>query len=459
MIRRAVFCLLLGFTAAPIGTARAAIYYPSHFTLSNGLQVVVVPNRLAPVVNQMVWYKVGSADEVRGKTGLAHYLEHLMFRGTDNIAAGEFSRIIAGQGGNDNAFTSRDYTAYYETVEASRLPMIMQMEADRMANLRLTKETADPELKVILDERQQRTDNSPDGRFVEKFETRLAPGHPYGRPVIGWKKDLEKLTAADARKFYEAYYAPNNAVVVISGNVKVEEVMSLAAATYGRLSKKETPPQKKIPPRPLPSQTSDFTLRDARVEQPQVLWRFVAPAYVTQRANEAYAFEVLSEVLDSGEVGIMHKKLVQEMGIASSIRTSYDPDARGETTFTISASLRDGKSPVALKKALREVLRSLSENGLSSERVEDAKQRLQRDAIFAREGITMPGYSFGMALSTGRSVSDVEAWPDRINEVTPEQVNAALKEMAESKRQLMGALLPSPKVPRVSKSAKNRAGK
>ena len=282
-----------------MGTARAAVFYPSNFTLSNGLQVVVVPNRLAPVVSQMVWYKVGSADEAAGKTGLAHYLEHLMFRGTENVAPGEFSKIIAGQGGQDNAFTSRDYTAYYEEVAADRLSMIMQMEADRMQNLRLTSETAEPELQVILGERQQRTGNSPDGRFVEKLQSKFMPHHPYGRPIIGWKKDVEKLSAADARKFYEAYYAPNNAIVVISGDVKVEDVMSLAAATYGRVPKRDVPARRDLGPAPLP-QEQDFTFKDARVEQPEVVWRFAAPSYATQKDDAAYAYEVLAEVLDGG---------------------------------------------------------------------------------------------------------------------------------------------------------------
>ncbi|MDD4617201.1 MAG: pitrilysin family protein, partial [Alphaproteobacteria bacterium] len=442
MIRDAVILFAVGLWAASIGTARAAVFYPSHFTLSNGLEVVVVPNRLAPVVSQMVWYKVGSADEVRGKTGLAHYLEHLMFRGTETIPAGQFSKLIAEQGGRDNAFTAHDYTAYYEEVEASRLPMIMQMEADRMNNLRLTKETAGPELRVILDERQQRTDNAPEGRFVEKFDNKMSPRHSYGRPVIGWKKDIERLTVSDARKFYNTYYAPNNAIVVISGNVKVEEVMSLAAATYGRLPKKNLPLRRTLPPLPR-GQLADFTMVDPRVEQPEVLWRFAAPAYTTQKDDMAYAYEVAAEVLDGGEVGLMYKRLVQEMGVASAIRIGYDPDARGETYFTITASPRDKKTAAELKKAMRKTLKTIANRGVSPEAVEDAKQRLQRAAIFAREGLKMPGYAFGMALTTSHAVSDVEAWPERISAVTPLQVNAALRELAETKRQLMGSLLPA----------------
>ena len=201
--------------------------------------MIVVPNHLAPVVTQMVWYKVGSSDEVPGKTGLAHYLEHLMFRGTDNVAPGDFSKMIAAQGGNDNAFTSYDYTAFFETVAVDRLPMIMSMEADRMQHLRILPETATPELSVVLDERQQRTDNNPQGRFTEKTRHLLMPHHPYGIPVIGWKNEIEKFTAADARQFYERHYAPNNAVVIISGDVTPEDVMRLAASIYGAVPKRD----------------------------------------------------------------------------------------------------------------------------------------------------------------------------------------------------------------------------
>lgn len=443
-MKRTSAFLILGLLAAMMGSARAAVFYPSHFTLSNGLEVVVVPNRMAPVVSQMVWYKVGAIDEVPGKSGLAHYLEHLMFRGTDTIPPGEFSKIIAAQGGEDNAFTTHDYTAYYEEVASDRLSMIMQMEADRMKNLKITKEIAEPELRVVLGERQQRTDNSPDGRFTEKFAAKFLAHHPYGRPVIGWKKEIEKLSVADARKFYETYYAPNNAIVVISGDVKVDDVMSLAAATYGRVPRKETPPPRKIAA--LPQATGgDFTYTDARVEQPQVLWRFAAPSYATQTGNAAYAHEVLSEALDSGEVGVLYKKLVHEQGIASGIQTSFDPDARGEADFSISASLRPGKSNADLQNAMRATLNETASQGIDAATIETAKQRLLRAAIFAREGLLVPGYAFGSALTTGHGVADVEEWPDRINDVTTDQVNAALKDLVASKRQMMGALLPDPR--------------
>jgi zinc protease len=369
-----------------------------------------------------------------------------MFRGTDSVPAGEFSKVIAKQGGHDNAFTSYDYTAFYEEIEAKRLPMIMQMEADRMQNLRIRKETAEPELRVVLLERQQRTDNSPEGSFIEKLQNEFMPRYPYGRPVIGWKKDIEQLTASDARKFYETHYAPNNAVVVISGDVRVEDVLSLAAATYGRVPARDVALQRDFGPAPQP-QERDLTVVDARVEQPEILWRFAVPSYATQKDNEAYAYEVLAEVLDGGETGVLYKKLVTELGTASGVETSYDPDARGETGFTLAASLRAGQSYKKLEEALRSTLNDAAQKGLDANEIEKAKQRLQRSAIFAREGLTMPGYAFGMALTTGHNVADVEAWPDRIDAVTVTEVNAALRKLASSKREIMSALLPDPHAP------------
>ncbi|MDR3450093.1 MAG: pitrilysin family protein [Alphaproteobacteria bacterium] len=447
-MKRGVFALapVLGllFVAAMPDAARAGVFYPTDFTLSNGLEIIVVTNHLSPVVSQMVWYKVGAADEVPGKNGLAHYLEHLMFRGTNDVAPGDFSKLIAAQGGQDNAFTAYDYTAYFEEVAASRLPMIMQMEADRMHNLRITADTAAPELHVVLDERQQRTDNDPEGRFVEKLDHKFMPHYPYGRPVIGWRREIEQLTPADARDFYAHHYAPNNAVVIISGDVSAEEVMRLAAATYGRVPRRDVAERHVFGPAPQPA-THELTMHDAGVEQPHVIWRFAAPSYATQKDSEAYAYEVLAEALDDGEVGYLYRALVTEQAVASSIQTGYDPDARGETSFTIAASPRPGQSPKKLEQALRDTLQDVAQKGLDAATIDDAKERMKRSAVFAREGLMMPGYSYGMAITTGHKVADVEAWPDRIDAVTPDQVNADLRTLASSPRAIMGALLPDPR--------------
>ncbi|MDE2030541.1 MAG: insulinase family protein, partial [Alphaproteobacteria bacterium] len=361
-------------------------------------------------------------------------------------------KIIAAQGGEDNAFTSYDYTAYYVEVAADRLPMIMQMEADRMQNLKITAKTAKPELRVVLDERQQRTDNSPEGRFEEKLDHFFMPGYAYGRPVIGWKREIEKLTPADARRFYKSHYAPNNAVVIISGDVKAEDVMRLAAATYGRVPRHAVARRHVFGPPPLPKK-HNFTMVDAGVAQPQIVWEFAVPSYATQKKNEAYAYEVLAEALADGEVGVLYDRLVTKEGLASAIETDYDPDARGATAFTIAVLPRPGVPARKFEHALRAALRGIAAAGLDPATVADAKKRLQRSAIFARDGLMMPGYDFGMALTTGHKVADVEAWPDRIDAVTQKQVNAALRALAATPRETMGALLPDPHASEAAREA------
>lgn len=429
------------FAAGLPAVAQAAVFNPTSFTLANGLQVIVVPNKLAPVVNQMVWYKVGSADEVPGKTGLAHYLEHLMFRGTSNVAPGAFSKTIAAQGGNDNAFTTWDYTAYHETVAADRLPMIMGLEADRMRHLRIAAETATPELRVVLSERQQRTDNDPHGRFSEAVRRALLPRHPYGTPIIGWRKDIEGLSVADAQNFYKLHYAPNNAVVVISGDVEPETVMRLAASIYGPIPEGKPVQRRAVPPSPMPAKTR-LTRVDPGIELAQIHVKTVVPSYATQKGREAYACEVLSEILDSGEVGILYRSLIQDKALASGIGVSYDSDARGDALFSIVASPTPKTPPRKLEAALKEELHVLARQGIEPGLVEAAKKRLQRSAVFARDSLTAPGYVFGSALATGHSVEDVEEWPARIEAVTTDDVNAALRAIEASPRRLTALLLP-----------------
>ena len=446
---------LLSLVAACVlipSLAQAAVFNPTSITLGNGLQLIIVPNHLAPVVTQMVWYKVGSGDEALGKTGLAHYLEHLMFRGTINIPAGEFSHIIAAHGGTENAFTAYDYTAFHEMVSADNLPMIMQMEADRMQNLHITPETATPELSVVLNERHERTDNNPEGRFIEGYLHTLMPRHPYGTPVIGWRNEIEKFTPDDALRFYQAHYAPNNAIVIISGDVDVENVVRLATTLYGGIPKKDIAPRRALPTSGVPAR-KDFTLVDAGIEQAQYIWEAIAPSYNTAKDNQAYAFEVLDEVLGGGESSILYQQLVMDQGIASSLGVDYDPDARGESAFGVTIVPQAGKSAKGMDKVLRHELEAISQAGIAPERIIAAKKRLVRSAIFVRDNLMMPGYAFGMALTTGHTVADVESWPDRINAVTPEQVNTALRDLLNNKRALSGYLLPDPNASAAAREA------
>ena len=417
------------------------MFFPESFTLANGLQVIVVSNHLAPAITQMVWYKVGSSDETAGKSGIAHYLEHLMFRGTATTQPGAFSKTIAAQGGNDNAFTSYDYTAFYETVAADRLDMVMKMEADRMQNLRIAPLTATPELSVVLNERQQRTDNSPEGRFEEKLRHALMPDYPYGIPVIGWKAEIEKLSDADAQDWYTRHYAPNNAVVIISGDVTLDQVKKLAVETYGKIPQ-HAPALRTVFSAPKEPADHRLVVTDIGVEQAQLQMNVVMPSYSTQKDHEAYALEVLAEALDGGEVGVLYHDLVAAQGLASGVGTNYDADARGAAVFTIALVPQPGKEPEALEKALHDEMQNIAQKGLDTKSIEDAKKRLIRDAIFARDGLMGPGYVYGEALTTGHTVDDVEAWPDRIKAVTADQVNAALRQLVADPHYIVGLLLP-----------------
>ncbi len=422
-------------------SARAAVFRPESFTLANGLQIVIVQNRLSPAVSQMVWYKVGSADEPSGLSGLAHYLEHLMFRGTAEVPPGQFSRLIAGQGGNKNAFTSHDYTAYHEEIAADRLGMIMHLEADRMENLKITPETATPELDVVLSEREERTGNSPRGLFRERVQKALFPGHPYGIPVIGWRSEIEKITVDDVKNFYRRHYAPNNAAVIISGNVDTAEVLRLAAATFGRAQKRDVPLPRSFPEPEMP-QEKRIVMTDARVQQPMLAIYTLAPSYATQKKNEAYALEVLNEALDGGEVGLLYKQLVVKKAAASGVGCSYNPSSRSSAEFIFYATPNPGRSTEELEKILLQTLRHLAQKGLNAETVAKAKERLSRSAIFARDSLTAPGYVFGEALTTDQTVEDVENWPEAIEKVTAKDVNAALQSLLANRRRVTGLLLP-----------------
>ena len=425
--------------------AHATVFQPHSYTLANGLQLVVVENRLSPAVVQMIWYKVGSADEQSGKTGLAHYLEHLMFRGTEQVPAGSYSQTIASLGGRDNAFTSYDYTAYHAVVAAEHLPLVMRLEADRMQNLRITPDTAQPELSVVLNERDQRTDNDPQGRFVEKFRSLLWPDHAYGRPIIGWRPEIEALTVANAENFYRQHYAPNNAIVVISGNVEAAEVLRLATAIYGPVPANPAIPARQRQPAVTLPVKKQFTMRDPQVQQPLLSHQIVVPSYATQKQREAYALEVLAEVLGGGEVGLLYQELVLQQQLASGIDASYDPQTLGDSSFDISATPQSGRKPTELRTAINKYLRQLAKQGIDAKTIADAKIRLQRSASFARDSLMAPAYVFGMALTTGQTVADVENWPQRIKAVSVAEVNQALKTMKKSKHKLTGVLQPQGK--------------
>jgi len=426
--------------AAP---AQAAVFSPQTFTLSNGLQVVIVTNRLSPAVAQMVWYKVGAIDDLVDRSGTAHYLEHMMFKGTQEVPAGAFSQILAAQGGDENAFTTHDTTAYHEIVAADRLALVMQLEADRMRNLTLLPDEATPELAVVLSERQERTDNNPAGLFQEKMAAALFGKQPYGRPVIGWRKDIERIAPLDAMRFYRAHYAPNNAVLVVSGNVEVSEVLRLASGTFGRLPAQPVAPRPTFGALAVPRQKR-VEMQDSRVTQPSFIQMISMPS-AKQDQRRADALEVLAELLSGGEVGLLYQHFVVQKNSASGIDASYDSLSLGPTLFSLSATPSPKQDVRALEVQVKSFLHRLAAKGVSSRDVAAAKQRMEDSAIFARDRLMAPAQILGRALAVGEPLASVENWPERIRAVTVDDVNKALSAVLARPYQVTGILEPAPR--------------
>ena len=415
---------------------------PATFTLANGMQVVVIPDRRTPVVTQMIWYKVGSADETPGKSGLAHFLEHLMFKGTAAHPAGEFSQTVLRIGGNENAFTSVDYTGYFQRVPREQLPRMMEFEADRMTGLVLKDENVLPERDVVLEEFNMRVANNPDARLSEQIMAALYLNHPYGRPVIGWRQEIEKLSREDALAFYKRFYAPNNATLVIAGDVDVNEIRPLAERTYGQIA-----PQPAIaahrtrPQEPVPAAPRTVTLSDPRVEQPGVRRYYLVPSAATAAAGKSPALDVLAQLMGGGNNSYLYRALVIDRPLAVSAGASYQGTSLDDTQFSISASPKPGVEFAQVEQAIDAVIAEVGQNAVRAEDLERVKTQLIAAAIYAQDNQTSLARWYGAALTTGLSVDDVRSWPDRIRAVTAEQVRAAAQKWLDRKRSVTGYLI------------------
>jgi zinc protease len=423
--------------------ARAEMFEAHQFTLANGLTVVVIPNHRAPIVTQMVWYKVGAADETTGKSGLAHFLEHLMFRGTRTVPPGEFSRTVAKNGGRDNAFTDEDFTAFYQNVAADRLELVMKLEADRMANLVITDKVVTPEREVIIEERRQRVDNNPAALLDEQLNAVLFLNHHYRIPTIGWEDEMHGLTAADARAFYHRWYAPNNAVVVIAGDAAPERVKTLAEKYFAPIPAHAVPVRQRVnePPKVAAAR---LTMRSARVNQ--VTWsrQYLAPSYRAGEKQYAYALEVLTEVLGGSAASPLYKGLVVDHPLALSARALYDPNVYDLATFGFTVRLKNGVAVADLETALEAIVKTALEGGITAEEVERAKARMRAEAVYSPDSLFEPARIVGSALAIGRSLDDVQSWPERIGAVTLEQVIEAAHLVIHDDVAVTGVLMPGP---------------
>jgi zinc protease len=429
--------------AAP---AQADFFEAEEFTLANGLQVVVLPNHLTPVVVQAVVYKAGAADGLPGKNGIAHFLEHLMFKGTRKLAPGQLSREIDKRGGSDNAYTTQDVTLYHQEIAKEHLGLVMSMEADRMVNLQLTDPVVLSERDVIIQERLERIDNEPGAKLGEAMSAAQFLNSPYRMPVIGWRHEMEQYTTEDAIAFYKRFYAPDNAVLLVGGDVTASEVKVLAEKYFGPLPRHDIGPRERLQ-EPEPNAARRLTLSDERVRQPYLLRRYLAPSYRTAEAsatpdNAPYALSVLAEILGGGSAGRLYRDMVVSKQTALSVGADYDGGAYDLDSFTFYGTPRQGGDMAALETALDQQIAKLLKDGVTDQEVADAKHRLEISAIKARDSVSGPTFMVAEALGKGRKLTDVQAWPDRIEAVTQADVVKAARQVLRAENSVTGMLLP-----------------
>ena len=415
---------------------------PATFTLPNGLQVVVIEDHRTPVVTQMVWYKVGSADETPGKSGLAHFLEHLMFKGTAKHPVGEFSQTVLKIGGNENAFTSTDYTGYFQRVPRDQLPKMMEFEADRMTGLILKDENVLPERDVVLEEYNMRVANNPEARLNEQIMAALYLNHPYGRPVIGWHHEIERLDREDALAFYRRFYAPNNAVLVIAGDVDAKEIRPLVEETFGKVASQPSIPVRRIRPQePEPVAPRTVTLADPHVEQPTVKRYYLTPSAATAAPGESPALDVLAQLLGNGSNSYLYRALVVDRPLAVAATAAYQGTSLDPTQFSISVAPRPGVEFSTVEQVVDSVIADITQNPVRAEDLERVKTQLIAEAIYAQDNQAVMARWYGGGLTTGLSVEDIRSWPDRIRAVTADQIRAAAQKWLDKKRSVTGYLI------------------
>ena len=415
---------------------------PASFTLGNGLQVVVIPDHRTPVVTQMIWYKVGSADETPGKSGLAHFLEHLMFKGTSKHPVGEFSQTVLRIGGNENAFTSTDYTGYFQRVPREQLAKMMEFEADRMTGLILKDENVLPERDVVLEEYNMRVANNPDARLTEQIMAALYLNHPYGRPVIGWRPEIEKLDREDALAFYRRFYAPNNATLVIAGDVDAKDVRPMVERTFGAVAAQPAIPARRLRPQePEPVAPRTVTLSDPRVEQPSIKRYYLVPSANTAAAGESPALDVLAQLMGNGSNSYLYRALVVDRPLAVSASAGYQGTSLDATQFVIAASPKPGVDFAQIERVFDSVIADVAENPVRAEDLERVKTQLIAEAIYAQDNQATLARWYGAALTSGLSIEDIRSWPDRIRAVTADQIREAAQKWLDKKRSVTGYLV------------------
>jgi zinc protease len=439
--RLSIFSMAILASALPVSFARAEPR-ATEFTLSNGLDVVVIPDHRAPVVTHMIWYKVGSADEPKGVSGIAHFLEHLMFKSTDKIAVGEFSKIISRLGGQDNAFTDQDVTSYHQRISKERLGTVMEMEADRMEHLRLTPEEVATERQVILEERRSRIDNSPTALLDEQMNATLYLSHPYRVPVIGWEHEMAKLSREDALRFYKRYYAPNNAVLVVAGDVTPEEVKRLAEETYGKVPANPNVDRHMRPEEPPHIASRRLELKDPRAGNASFQRYYVVPSYSTAKPGEAEALDLLMKILADGSTSRLYRKLVVEDKIAATTGGDYSGWELDSGAVSLYAVPAGGNGLDKIEASLDGVLADIRDHGVTEAELARAKKTFLADYIYESDNQASLARRYGWGVAVGRSVKDIEAWPQAISNVSVDDIKRAADTYLDLRGSVTGYLVP-----------------
>lgn len=442
--RAAAFALALAMLP-PLASAETPTFAKNAttFTLDNGMQVVVIPDHRAPIVTHMVWYKAGAADELPGESGVAHFLEHLMFKGTKDHPEGEFSKVVGSVGGDENAFTSDDVTAYHQTVAKQYLPLMMQFEADRMANLVLTDAVVATERDVILEERRMRIDNEPGSQLSEAVRATLYQNSRYGVPTIGWAHEMAALDLSAALSWYDRYYTPNNAILIVAGDVTEAEVRGLVADTYAKVPRRFDPPARFRAEEPPPLAARTVTLADSKVTQPSMQRVYLVPSYTTAEPGEAEALDILSEILGGGTTSRIYRNLVVDQAVAAGAGAFYQSSSLGDTMFGFYGTPRGDGTLDQVEAAIDAEIKALLADGVTADEIASAKRRLIASTIYAEDSAASLARAIGTELTSGGTLRSAQEWPAAITAVTVDQVNAAARKYLDIRRSVTGYLVGS----------------
>ncbi|MDP1723564.1 MAG: pitrilysin family protein [Alphaproteobacteria bacterium] len=433
-----LFCTLFFVYGGHI--VSAGIFNPKEFTLANGMRCIVIENPTSPAVFHSLWVQVGGADEKIGQSGKAHFLEHLMFRGTEKLAPGQYDKIIHELGGENNAFTSQDVTVYHVKIAKENLAKIMEIEADRLTGLKITDDVFIPEKKVILEERQSRVDNNPMGLMIEQMTAQLYLHHPYRIPVIGWMNEIKELTREQVMEFYQKHYVPNNVILIVSGDVKVDDVKKLAEQYYGPLKQGELDNRVRVSEPPAHIEKK-ITLHHSQVTQPQMIRMYRAPKFTGKDADKEVACEVLAEILGGGQSSIFYDQLViknkQALGIDCGFYSQKD-----DSKFTIAAVPTPSVDPVLLEVSIDQIITNLLANGINDEELIRIKKKLDADSVYARDSLDKGAKAIGHALTGNGQISDVEEWNKHLESVTKEKVLEVARVIFDSNKAVTAYLRP-----------------